>query len=94
MPALVIEIFKEDEQIDVREGVSAKSGQPWKMQSQVVYAHVKGKFPVRTSVPIAEGQLHYAAGKYELDASSFVVGDFDRLGFGREMLLVPIGKSF
>ena len=94
MAALVIEIFKEDEHVDVREGVSNNTGKPWKMQSQVVYAHVKGKFPVRTSVPISEGETFYPAGKYEIDSSSFVVGDFDRLGFGRDMLLMPIGKSF
>jgi len=94
MAALIIEIFKEDEQVDVREGVSSKSGKPWKMQSQVVYAHVKGKFPVRTSVPILDGEQHYPAGKYELDSSSFEVGDFDRLGLGREVLLLPHGKSF
>lgn len=94
MAALVIEIFKEDEQIITREGVTNGTGKPWKMLSQMVYAHVEGKFPRQTSVPLKEGQPPYKAGKYELDATSFVVGDFDRLGIGRDVLLVPASKAF
>lgn len=94
MAALVIEIFKEDEKVIVREGISSATQKPWKMQSQACYVHLGGKFPVLTSVSISEGETFYPAGKYEFDATSFEVGDFGRLGFSRDVLLMPIGKSF
>lgn len=95
MSKLIIEIFKENELIDTRQGVSAKSGKPWKQFSQIAYAHLGGKFPVETKIPLEEGQPHYIAGKYELHMKSFLIGDFDKLSVGRDMLLIPVdGKAF
>ncbi|WP_157733290.1 hypothetical protein [Vibrio anguillarum] len=35
---LIIEIFKENESLDIREG--EKNGKPWKQISQIGYAHL------------------------------------------------------
>ena len=95
MSKLIVEIFKENECLDVREGTSVKTGKPWKQISQIGYAHLGGKFPVETAIPMQDGQSFYKAGKYQVHYSSFKVGDFNKLEFGRDIILVPLdGKDF
>ncbi|WP_049544675.1 single-stranded DNA-binding protein [Vibrio nigripulchritudo] len=94
--ALVVEIFAENESLDVREGVNDK-GKPWKMITQIGYAYTGGKFPVEMKIKLSEGTPAYKAGKYYLAPSSFVVSAFGDLGIGRETLLLPYdgkGKAF
>lgn len=93
MPSPLIEIFKEDERVDVREGKNAK-GNDYRLCTQVVYVHLEGKFPVKSKVPIHDGEIHYPAGKYELSLSSFAVGDFDALTISRDVRLAPAVKAF
>ncbi|MBL4745937.1 MAG: hypothetical protein JKY08_06190 [Flavobacteriaceae bacterium] len=95
MSILIIEVFKENESLDIREGVSVKTGKPWKQISQIAYVSLGGKFPVETSIPMQDGQPFYKAGKYQVHYSSFKVGDFNKLEFGREIILVALdGKDF
>ncbi|MCG9753433.1 G5P family DNA-binding protein [Vibrio brasiliensis] len=90
---LVIEVFKENECLDVREGVSQKTGKPWKMITQVGYAHTGGKYPVEFKIRIQDGQPFWPAGKYVLSMNSLVVGPHGDLEVGREMILLPMDSS-
>lgn len=90
---LIIEVFKENEVLDVREGISTKSGKPWKMITQVGYAHTGGKYPVEFKIRMQDGQPFWPAGKYVLAFNSLVVGPHGDLEVGREMLLLPYESS-
>lgn len=94
MTVLIIEVFKEDEKIDIRELPANEKRGAMKLYSQRVYAHLGGKFPVETSVSLEEGQPAYVQGKYYPHAQSFAVGKYDRLEFARQMILIPFeGKA-
>lgn len=86
---LIIEVFPENETLDVREGVSTKTGKPWKMITQIGYAHVGGKFPKEMKIKIQDGQPAWKAGKYVLAMNSLEVSPYGDLEVGREMLLLP-----
>lgn len=88
---LIIEIFKENEALDIREGISQKNGKPWKMITQIGYAHTGGKFPVEMKVKLQDGQPAYTAGKYILSINSLEVNPYGDLQVGREMILLPYG---
>lgn len=87
---LVIEIFKENECLDIREGVSQKTGKPYKMINQVGYAHVGGKFPKEMKIKMQDGQPHWTAGKYTLSLDCLEVSPYGDLQIGREMRLIPV----
>ncbi len=90
---LIIEVFKENEVVDVFEGISAKNNKPFRMLTQVGYAHTGGKYPVEFKIKMQEGQPAWPAGKYRLAVSSLVVGMRGDLEIGREMLLLPVDQS-
>lgn len=87
--ALIIEIFKENEVLDIKEGISQKTQKPYKMISQVGYAHTGDKFPVQMKIKMQDGQPFYPAGKYELSPRSLTVSPYGDLEVGREMFLIP-----
>ncbi len=49
-------------------------------------------FPCLFKLTLKEGQQLYAPGRYQLDASSFEVGDFDSLKIGRNVALIVMLK--
>lgn len=87
---IMIEIFKDNEVLDVREGVSPKTNKPWKQITQIGYAHLGAKFPLQCKIRIQDGQPPYTAGKYRLAVNSFTVGQFGDIELGREMILLPL----
>ncbi|HHF3243626.1 TPA: single-stranded DNA-binding protein [Vibrio alginolyticus] len=90
---LVIEIFPDNVVVDKRE-LPAKGDRPaMTLCSQVAFAHLGGRFPVEFSLSLQEGDAPYSAGKYFVDASSFEVGQYGRLGFSRNILLIPIDHA-
>lgn len=92
MNQLIIEIFKENEIVDVRELPANEKRGALKLYSQIAYAHTGGKFPVEFKLPLEDGQPHYTAGKYYLTQDSFKVGQFDRLEFDRNLKLVLVNQ--
>ncbi|MEZ9897602.1 single-stranded DNA-binding protein [Vibrio breoganii] len=86
--SICIEVFEDNETLDIREGVS-DNGRKWKQVTQTVFAHLGGRFPVETKISLSDGQLPYKAGKYFFSPESFEVGQYDRLGFARTHVLVP-----
>lgn len=95
--ALIIEVFKENESLDIREGISPKTQKPWKMITQIGYAHTGDKFPIQMKIKMQDGQPFYVAGKYDLSPTSLTVNPYGDLEVGREMILTPHlkdGKDF
>ncbi|HCG5116820.1 TPA: hypothetical protein NJY80_000006 [Vibrio parahaemolyticus] len=91
--SLVIEIFQDNVVVDKRE-LPAKGDRPaMTLCSQVAFAHLGGRFPVEFSLSLQDGDAPYPAGKYFLDASSFEVGQYGRLGFTRNLVLIPIDQA-
>ncbi|GLT14047.1 single-stranded DNA-binding protein [Vibrio algivorus] len=93
MNQLIIEVFKENEVVDVRELPANDKRAAMKLYSQVAYAHTGGKFPVEFRLPLEEGQPAYTEGKYYFTQDSFKVGQFDRLEFDRNLKLVPVNQA-
>ncbi|EIT7028600.1 hypothetical protein L2593_004142 [Vibrio vulnificus] len=87
---LVIEIFADNVQVDERTIPAKGDRAEMTLYSQVAFAHLGGRFPVEFSISLEKGQVPYATGKYYLDASSFKVGDYGRLAFERNLLLIPV----
>lgn len=90
---LVIEIFQDNVCVDKRELPAKGDRAAMTLCSQVAFAHLGGRFPVEFSLSLQEGDAPYAAGKYFVDASSFEVGQYGRLGFSRNVLLIPIEQQ-
>lgn len=86
---LIIEIFKDNESIDTRVIPAKGDRAEMKLYSQVAFAHLGGRFPVEFSLSLQEGQPYYTEGRYVLHSSSFKVGQYGRLEFERNMILVP-----
>ena len=91
--SLVIEIFPDNVVVDKRELPPRGERGAMTLCSQVAFAHLGGRFPVEMSLSLQEGDAPYPAGKYFLDASSFEVGQYDRLGFARNLVLIPIEQA-
>lgn len=91
--SLVIEIFQDNVVVDERVLPANEKRGALTLRSQVAFAHIGGRFPVEMSLSLQEGDAPYPAGKYFLDASSFEVGQYDRLGFARNLVLIPIDQA-
>ncbi len=91
--SLVIEIFPDNVVVDERVLPANEKRGALTLRSQVAFAHLGGRFPVEMSLSIQDGASAYPAGKYHLDASSFEVGQYNRLGFARDLTLIPIDQS-
>lgn len=84
---LEVEIFKNDEIVDVKRGTS-KAGNEYVMYSQRGYINLGGQYPVSFKVRL-EDEKHYPSGKYTMSPESFNVNDFGELQAGRLTILVP-----
>ncbi len=90
---LIVEIFEDNVSIDTRTIPPKGDRGEMKLYSQVAFAHLGGRFPVEFSLSLEEGQTPYPAGRYVLHASSFKVGQYGRLEFERNLLLIPHSGS-
>ncbi|AXH76362.1 MAG: helix-destabilizing protein [Inoviridae sp.] len=89
---LVIEFFKEDESVLIRDIPANANRGALKLYYQIAYAHTGNKFPVMFNINLEEGQPPYKAGQYSLSQESFTVGQYDRFELARRLILVPIQK--
>jgi hypothetical protein len=92
---LRIEVIKNHEQPIIIEGISAKSGKPYKLVKQKAYCHTGGAFPIEFEMMVGEVQNCYAVGMYEVDCKSFEVDARANLIIGRDLVLLnenPINK--
>lgn len=83
---LEVEVFKNDEVVDVKRGTS-KKGNEYVMFSQRGYINLGGQYPVAFKIRLDEEKF-YPSGKYLMSPESFVVNDFGELQAGRVTILV------
>ncbi|ELA9875960.1 G5P family DNA-binding protein [Vibrio parahaemolyticus] len=80
---LKIQIFEENETIEMRT-IPAKEEKPARtIYEQIAYVHLGGKFPVEMKLSLEKGQVPYAPGFYTLHPSSFVVNQYGALELKR-----------
>ena len=88
----MIRIEVKTTEVQTRNGVSQRTGNPWTIRSQDAYAYTfdqNGKprpYPERISLQLDDNQLAYPVGTYDLSLASIYVGDFGRLMMGRPQL--------
>lgn len=63
---LKIQVIKDNSKIEIFEGVSAKTGKPYKMINQEVYAQLGGAFPEKLTINLPDENSVLPAGDYEL----------------------------
>lgn len=56
----------ESEQIEEKNGVSAKSGKPYSIREQKCVVNGAGRFPQETRIALPDGVPPYQAGMYEV----------------------------
>ncbi|MDN5369582.1 MAG: hypothetical protein PWP74_890 [Shewanella sp.] len=90
---LEIEIFPENVNTSSRT-LPSKDGKPGRtMYEQTAYANLGGKFPVEMTLQL-DSAAPFAAGKYTIDPSSFIVNNFGSLELKRYgMKIVPINRK-
>ncbi|AYV19812.1 single-stranded DNA-binding protein [Vibrio mediterranei] len=93
LDGLVVEIFEDNVCVDERVIPARGDRSEMKLYSQVAFVHLGGRFPVEFSLSLEQGASAYPAGKYQLHASSFKVGQYGRLEFERNLLLVPLNPA-
>ena len=88
-----ITITKPD--LNVVEGISAKSGKPYKLRIQTAYLHsvsddgVVGDFPDKFEFILADGQDAYPRGQYTLSPSAVQVSRDGRLETRVRLVAIP-----
>ncbi|CAH8186285.1 single-stranded DNA-binding protein [Vibrio aestuarianus] len=85
---LKIEIFKENENLQIRTIPGKDGKQPRTIYEQTAYAYLGGKFPVEMKLNLEEGQPPHVAGFYTVHSSSFVINNFGGLELKRFGLLL------
>ncbi len=71
-----------------------RNGKPTLFFNEQLAAIETGEdFPRPFKLTLKEGQQPYAPGRYQLDASSLEVGDFDSLKIGRNVALIAMPKT-
>lgn len=71
----MLTIVFENNQIDEKKGVSAKSGKPYSIREQKCVVHGAGRFPHETRIALPDDVQPYAPGVYEV-TSPLSVGRF------------------
>jgi hypothetical protein len=61
-----INILKDNDQLEVFEGTSQKTGKPFKMVSQNFFAELGGPFPEKISINIPDETYKFKIGEYSL----------------------------
>ena len=70
---------------EVQSGTST-AGKPYTLRKQTAMLH-RGEERIRIELTLGRSEQAYAAGTYELDPSSFRVGEFGELELGRVRLV-------
>lgn len=87
-------------ELNINEGTSSRSGNEYKIITQVGWLHTQGeKYPVKTAFPIqqpddgSEPKPH-PVGMYQIDTNNlFEVGQFDSFEIVRYPSLVPFKRA-
>jgi hypothetical protein len=83
--------------VNVKSGVSAKSGKPYSISEQEGWAYLSSKsgpnpYPSRILINLEDGHPPYPVGSYTVAPWSLYVGDFSGLRLGR-LELLPLQQA-
>lgn len=82
---------------DVESRSGTKDGRNWNSNKQVGYVTLPSlRYPARFLLELDRDQVPYAPGQYEIDDTSFFVGQYDKLTIGRLKLrqsISPVSKA-
>lgn len=84
-----VEITPNQARLITRSGTT-KDGRPYSLNEQKAYIYLGGDYPTEFTLSIPQGHAPYAAGFYNLGASSLQVGAFGRLEVSRDIALFPV----
>ncbi|HIF9198483.1 TPA: single-stranded DNA-binding protein [Photobacterium damselae] len=87
--AIIVEVFKNDEVVNRKDGVSSK-GREYSMFTQIGYISLGGQYPVQFKIRHEDEAKPYLSGKYELAPESLAVNGFGELEASRITVLTPI----
>lgn len=88
----MLKIEVKTNEVQVKSGVSAKSGKPYNIRTQEAYAHTFDKdgrpapYPVRVVLTLPDGGFPYQPGTYQLDPRCIYVDRFGSLAISRPVL--------
>ncbi len=86
------EALSDQNKLNIREGET--NNRKWKQISQFAWLHTTGeKYPVKCAISIENEADAYAAGNYDINEKSIIVGDYDALSFARYPILTPQAKA-
>ncbi|HAT1685404.1 TPA: DNA-binding protein [Klebsiella oxytoca] len=89
----MIKVEIKPSQVAVDERPGEKDGRKWITREQKGYIFLGGDYPELFVFPLAEGQLPYDAGLYELTEQCLAVGKYHKLSYSRAFVLRPIPSS-
>ena len=91
MDKLILKFEVESDFVDTRSGVSAKSGKPYEIHTQKVWAYLNSKFPKEIQLSLDDRRNALRPGLYEADLlPALEVGDFGKLNIDlRKLALLP-----
>lgn len=89
----MIKIEIKPSQVAVDERRGEKDGKPWVTREQKGYLYLGDDYPELFVFPLAEGQLPYETGFYELTEKCIVVGKYKKLDFARAFVLRPLSSK-
>ena len=81
----------ESEVINVKKGVSQRTGKAYEIREQKAVVYGVGRFPLETTIQVPDNVEGYKAGSYEV-TTPLTVGRFG-LDVARDLGLVPIKQA-
>lgn len=75
----MIKVEVKSANVDTKEGVSKKSGQPYKIREQELWVHLGQAYPVRIVHSLGNDASPYPVGVYTLGTDAFRVSRFGAL---------------
>jgi hypothetical protein len=87
-----VKVLKDNDDIEIFEGVSQKNGKPFKMVSQSIFAELGGPFPERISVNIPDETKKLKVGDYSLSIP-FKINERNQLEIDSRKLFENIGPK-
>lgn len=88
---MALQIVIEQKNVNVRKGISKKTGNEYTMREQEAVIHGVGRFPVITKLTLPDGVEGYEPGTYEA-TTPFNVGRYG-LEVARDLGLVAVKKA-
>lgn len=89
---MTTQIEIDSKEINVQEGTSARTGNDYKIVTQMAWKHKTGdKYPKSVRIPLEDETKVLEVGMYDLDYDELItVGGFDAMELARYPVLIPV----